>query len=473
MEHNLYGLEIDKRAYQLAYFAVMMKARQYDRRFFSRGIAPQLYCPTGYPEGAEFGSLLLVNDLEDRPQENVDRHLFSGNFAEELNRWNFRRLLAQKYDVVCTNPPYMAVSNACVKLNEYIKKNFADSKADLFAAFIERCGQLLKCNGYQAMITQHAWMFLSSFEKLREKIQLVDIVNMAHLGARAFEEIGGEVVQTTSFVIRKSHITDFKGVYCRLIEPTTQQSKEDMFLAGENRYISAQKNFSKIPGSPVSYWVSERFINVFIQFPLLGDISYPKQGLATSDNDRYLRFWFEVVLNNIEFQCVGSSQSKDISAMWYPYCKGGMFRKWYGNREYVINWRNNGQDLKINPKSVIRNPDTYFLSGMSYSDVSTGDFGLRYYGTGFVYDSCGPMLFSSKKCSDENILGVLNSVVINSLYKIVCPTIHFTQSAVAKAPIALTSDEKIYGLVKQNINISKRDWDSYETSWDFKKHPLI
>ena len=208
----------------------------------------------------------------------------------------------------------MAVSNADAKVNDYVKKNFPDSKADLFAVFIERCGQMAKKNGYQAMITQHSWMFLSSFEKLRTKLLVVDIVNMAHLGARAFEEIGGEVVQTTAFVIRKSHIADYKGEYCRLIEPTSQQGKENMFLDGENRYNTDQSNFSKIPGSPVAYWVSAGLLSAFATGKSLGDIALARNGMKTGENGRFVRLWWEVILQGFNST---ACDWKDNHEVWY------------------------------------------------------------------------------------------------------------------------------------------------------------
>lgn len=480
VEHNLYGLEIDKRAYQLAYFAVMMKARQYDRRFFSRGIAPQLYCPTGYHDGAEFGSLLVVDKLEDKPQEDTERHLFTEKYADELNRWNFRHLLAQKYDVVCTNPPYMAVSNAGARLNEYVKKNFADGKADLFAAFIERCGQLLKYNGYQAMITQHAWMFLSSFEKLRGKIQLVDIVNMAHLGARAFEEIGGEVVQTTSFVIRKSHIKDFKGVYCRLIEPTTQQGKEDMFLAEENRYNAVQNNFSKIPGSPVAYWASKQVIENFHISKSLIDYSKPKVGQNTGDNERFLRFWQEVCINRIGF----GVKHEDLSITnfkWIPYNKGGSFRRWYGNFNRVVNWENNGKEIKNYAvirnngrhwSRYIQNIETLCMEGISWSDIASTRFGCRYLPQGFICDVKGSSMYPAEELRNY-ILAFLNSCVSIYYLQILNPTTTFQVGNIGSLPFIFEQVNRINFVTDINIRLSEIDWDSYETSWDFKKHPLV
>lgn len=348
LKNNLFGLDIDDRAAQLAYFAVMMKARQYDRRLLTRGIQPHIYAfaesntITTAPlhdmgitlsrdeydtavkqvlrlldelrDAKEYGSILTVTPCDwdllrrfavPRTEDEGGQQLL-GIHGEQIAAPLLQRLinigeaLSQQYDVVVTNPPYMAVSNAGAKVNDYVKKNFPDSKADLFAVFIERCGQMAKKNGYQAMITQHAWMFLSSFEKLRTKLLAVDIVNMAHLGARAFEEIGGEVVQTTSFVVRKSHIADYKGEYCRLIEPTSQQGKEDMFLAGENRYAADQSNFSKIPGSPVAYWLSLAALKCF-DGAVLSDFADTKTGMQTCDNNRFLRCGLKLIYKKNAF----------------------------------------------------------------------------------------------------------------------------------------------------------------------------
>ena len=350
LKNNLYGLDIDDRAAQLAYFAVMMKARQYDRRLLTRGIQPNVYSireSNGIQtrtveyfhkndpklkadiesiiaemrDAKEYGSILNIKPVDfaglyARFEEiRSDISMLKASALEELLPLvKCAEVLAQKYDVVVTNPPYMGGSGMGAKLSDYVKKNFPDSKADMFAVFIERCGQMAKKNGYQAMITQHAWMFLSSFEKLRTKLLAVDIVNMAHLGARAFEEIGGEVVQTTSFVIRKSHIADYKGEYCRLIEPTSQQGKEDMFLAGENRYAADQSNFSKIPGSPVAYWVSEAFYNIF-RFERIEKYAQKIcKGGFTGNNDKYLRMWEEVDYSS-------------IPSKWNRYSKGGSYRR--------------------------------------------------------------------------------------------------------------------------------------------------
>ena len=237
--------------------------------------------------------------------------------------------LAHKYDVVVTNPPYMGSSGMSAKLLEFVKKKYPDSNSDLFAVFIERCGQMTKKNGCQAMITQHEWMFLSSFDKLRGKMLPTYIVNMAHLGARAFEEIGGEVVQTTSFVIRKSHIADYKGEYCRLIEPTTQQGKEDMFLIGENRYAADHSNFSKSPGSPVAYWVSNHIPEIYAKYPTLESIADVRHGLSTGKNEWFVRMWEEIEWNKVDTTLTNQSEIDNIQGRYVPYNKGGEFRLWY------------------------------------------------------------------------------------------------------------------------------------------------
>ena len=329
LENNLYGLDIDDRAYQLAYFAVMMKARQYNRRILNGETTCQVYAiqesnninrthlkylGAGMDDlevntarvqveglldtlrdAKEYGSILkvesynwellrrFVSAADAGDQVTLDSAGLEVTVAQLLTLIDIAETIAQKYDVVVTNPPYMAISNGDARLNEYVKKNYPDSKADLFAVFIECCSAMTEQNRYQAMITQHSWMFLSSFEKLRKKLLRKDTINMAHLGPRAFEEIGGEVVQTTSFVMRKSHVAEYKGTYCRLIDPPTQRGKEDMFLAGKNRYTAQQSNFSKIPGSPVAYWVSDLSFQCFAA-GLLSSYAETKQGFKTGDN---------------------------------------------------------------------------------------------------------------------------------------------------------------------------------------------
>ena len=478
VQHNLYGLDIDRRATQLAYFSVMMKARQYDRRFLSRNLQPMVFSTTGDEEGENFGSLVMVDDPGEMPQDPQTVFEFA-DYEQRLDAWNYRCLLAQKYHVVVTNPPYMAVSNGNGQLQDYVKKNFPDSKADLFAVFIERCGQLAGKNGYQAMITQHAWMFLSSFEKLRAKLQTVDTVNMAHLGPRAFEEIGGEVVQTTSFVLRKSHIKGYKGTYCRLIEPATQQGKEEVFLSGENRHTAQQNNFSKIPGAPVAYWVSNTIYHIFEKSKKLGEIAKPRQGLATGCNDLFVRQWFEVIIQKINFSASSIEDSVCSKKKWFPYNKGGEFRRWYGNNDYVVNWENDGALIRNfkNELGKIRsrpqNTSFYFRESISWSDITSGTTAFRYKPVGHIYDITGMSFFSETNLF--YLLGLCNTTTIRECLKILAPTMHCQIGDVANLPVILNGDHnsEIQELVGKCIALVCIDWDSFETSWDFTCHPLV
>lgn len=510
VENNLYGLDIDDRAAQLSYFTVMMKACQYDKRFLRRKVQPHVYAIVEsnhvdryaveyfcngdaklkeamdtiieeLHDAKEYGSIITVSNQDwnalyarfDEIQNESVTSIYTDEALSLRSIVNVAKAMTQKYHVVITNPPYMGASNMSAKLSDYVKKNYPDSKSDLFAVFIEICGKMLKANGLQGMITQHTWMFLSSFEKLRKKLQQKSLINMVHLGARAFEEIGGEVVQTTSFVFRNVCIDQYKGVYCRLTDELSQQAKENAFLEKKDFYESSQSYFNVIPASPYVYWMSKPMVKAFTRGTALAEIAFPRQGLATSNNDKYLRFWYEVDIGRISFN--ETSSPTDVAAKWYPHCKGGGGRKWYGLRDYVINWESNGSSLKADKKAVIRNPDLYFHDGFSYSDVSTGDFGLRYYGTGFVFDSSGPMIFLStdnKVHYDKwSFLALMNSKPVNEFLKFLCPTIHYTQSSVAKIPVLVLKSK--CNAAFENYQLSKADWDSFETSWDFQRHPLL
>lgn len=474
VQKNLYGLDIDRRAAQLAYFAVMMKARQYDRRFFTRGIQPNLYHPGAYAEGQEFGSLLMVDELESKPEQPDEITLFDGDYADKLNTWNFRSLLARQYDVVVTNPPYMAVSNGNAALNKFVKDNYPDSKGDLFACFMERCGRFTKQDGYQAMITQHAWMFLSSFEKLRAKLlQSADIVNMAHLGPRAFEEIGGEVVQTTSFVLCRAYIRGYKGAYCRLVDPTTQQGKEEMFLAGENRYTAQQSNFSKIPGSPIAYWASVKIFKAYENGELIGDIADVKIGMGTGKNEIFVREWWEIFYSRIDFSLKSVDDLETSTGRYFPYNKGGEFRLWFGNLQEVLWFDAEGRRYMDTMSGHRENGahDFYCKEGLTWSFISSSKFGIRYLPTGCFFDVAGSTLFSR----NDNFftLGFLASCVCFEILKILNPTLNYQAGNIKNLPLLIDRKQEVNNRVNQNIQISKQDWDSYETSWDFKRHPLV
>lgn len=506
LKNNLFGLDIDDRAAQLAYFAVMMKARQYDRRLLTRGIQPNIhsiiesnalggayklamgdfllskehqetlnYLLDAFIDAKEYGSILCLekrdyvgllrawNLTASQTTENLNLTLWFAAVEHEIPKLIEQAIiLTQGYDVVVTNPPYMAVSNAGAKVNDYVKKNFPDSKADLFAVFIERCGQMAKKNGYQAMITQHAWMFLSSFEKLRTKLLAVDIVNMAHLGARAFEEIGGEVVQTTSFVIRKSHIADYKGEYCRLIEPTSQQGKEDMFLAGENRYAADQSNFSKIPGSPVAYWLSLQTVDAF-KAKKLYEVFEARNGITTGQNDLFIRYWYEVVPK---------------SDKWFKCNKGGSFRRWYGNQEYVIDWENDGfrlknfRDERGKQRSTLRSIEFNFAQAITMSRIGSGITSFRFLPNGFITEGASNNIYFKENW--ENLLAFLNSKVCDFILELYNPTINVMPDDLRNLPLTyLQASICCNHQVNKAVMLSKTDWDSYETSWDFKRNPLV
>lgn len=510
VKNNLYGLDIDDRAAQLAYFAVMMKARQYDSRFLTRGIQPHIYSimeSNGFDrnlveyfengdEKLKKAMDRLVSELHDAKEygsilnvTNVDFEAFYARFEEIRTDASIYQLpaintllpfvqiaqtMAQKYDVVVTNPPYMGASGMAAKLSEFVKKKYSDSKSDLFAVFIEKCVQMLAKNGLQAMITQHAWMFLSSFEKMRDKIACYDTVNMAHLGARAFEEIGGEVVQTTSFVFRNTLIPSYQGVYCRLISPNTQDGKEEMFIRGENRYVAKQDDFSKIPGSPIAYWASQKIFGCFARNRALSAVCRPTQGLATADNARFVRLWQEVSLDKFGIGCKSIEESKISGKKWFPYNKGGEFRKWYGNQNFVLNWYNDGAAIRNFKGAVIRNPKTYFHQSVSWSKVSSGSIAFRFFPFGFVYDVAGTSLFFEDDDHIPCMIGLVNSKVVKHFLNIISPTLNYEVGQISNLPVCDFGDSTCINQTVTNcISLSRTDWDSFETSWDFKKHPLV
>lgn len=522
LEHNIYGLDIDDRAYQLAYFAVMMKARQYNRRILngentchvyaiqeSNNInrAHLKYFGAGMDDieknaaklqleglldiltdAKEYGSILNVEsynwDLLRRfvAAEDTDGQISMDSVgvedtAEQLNRLiDIGETMARKYWVTCTNPPYAGTSNLSAKVNNFVKKNYPDSKADLFAVFIERCRQMTVNNGFQAMITQHSWMFLSSFEKLREKMMLTEIVNMAHLGARAFEEIGGEVVQTTSFVRCANHVEGYKGTYCRLVEPTSQQGKEDMFLAGENRYTANQDDFAKIPGSPVAYWVSSAMRSLFEEAQTINQHGKSLQGTVTGDNDRFMRLWFEV--DDCKFSILSV---KYKTAKWFPYCKGGEFRRWYGNMSHVINWEDDGFDIRHfcdasgKLRSRPQNTNYFFREGITWSSLTGGLFGGRYLDEKNTFSDIGPLIVLNDVSEMPVVLAYVNSKVFQEILDICCTGLHYQNGVIGKLPCIDSSKapNQVIGMTENCIQISRADWDSFETSWDFKKHPLL
>lgn len=494
VRNNLWGLDLDKRAYQLAYFAVMMKTRQYDKRLWYRiekkefdAKLPNLSHFQDLPvvdykllddtmasfikqfENADtYGSLITIQ-ADDEIDSAIDS--FEGKIGFDRSHlehfMQLYKILSQRYDVVCTNPPYMAMANANDRLKSYVEKNYPDTKSDFFAVFIEKCAEIAKPNGYYAMITQHAWMFLASYEKLREKLHFKTTVNMAHLGARAFDEISGEVVQTTAFVNTNIHISSYVGTYLRLVTVNGEKEKENLFLSGENRFSVSQNNFTKITGAPIAYWVSNNFLSIFNN-PTISKYAFSDGQILTGNNDKYLRFLWEVCADGIR------DRSK-----WVLHAKGGEQRRWYGNIDTVVSWTpesiNHYKHDKISrfPKEHI-----LFRKGITWSLISSNDlFSMRLLTDDTTFNKAAATILFDNESLIEYFLGFLNTKITQSILRTINPTMNTNIKDILALPICISKDndiqEKVTDLVKHNIQISKNDWDSFETSWDFKEHPFV
>ncbi|MBT8900173.1 BREX-1 system adenine-specific DNA-methyltransferase PglX [Lactobacillus delbrueckii subsp. bulgaricus] len=515
VKNNIWGLDIDERAAQLAYFSIMMKARAYDRRFFSRNLQPHVYeiresnnidqasLEYIYQENKniapaiketldelydakEYGSILqtkqqdwkLIYD-ELMPSDSIYEELIQNELIPILE---VGQALSQQYDVVVTNPPYMGSSGMDKKLSSYVKKHFPNSKADMFAVFIEVCGNLSKKDGLYGMITQQSWMFLSSFEKLRRELQKTATVNMVHLGARAFDEIGGEVVQTTAFVKINNYIHDLNGKYVRLVEVDGENNQRNRFLeeisikSPSLIFCVSDSQFDNIPGAPIAYWASDQLIKDF-EFPTISSIVTPKVGLQTGDNDRFLRLWFEP-----DFRKGSLIDKCNYKKKWFPMNKGGSFRKWYGNLDWVINYENDGYEIKKYASELyktssrtIRNTQFYFLESITWSALTSGALSFRYSYKGAIFGSGGHAAFSKDKETLLYGLGLMNSK-INKLYlDIVSATMNKNVDDIRATPFIFnkSKSKEIIQSVKQCIEISRIDWNSFESSWNFLKHPMV
>ncbi|MGE4333542.1 MAG: BREX-1 system adenine-specific DNA-methyltransferase PglX [Macellibacteroides sp.] len=522
---NLFGLDIDLRAAQLAQFALLLKAAAVDRSVITRNITPHVYAMPDKAifteqevedflgrEGKEFveplrealqlmeqsqnlGSIMKFNIPPQARQAIASRykHWTKHNASNILEQELWQRMkpyievllvLTQKYEAVAANPPYMGSGNMNDDLKKYINDNYSKSKADLFSVFMEVCMQVGKPRALMGMINMHSWMFLSSFEALRKYfIEHYHFENMLHLGPRTFDELSGEVVQNAAFVMRNCK-SIYTGVYYRLVDGVNCSTKETMFLNGENRYPNiSQSNFEKIPGSPIAYWVSERYIEAIQENLSIGDISEPRAGLQTSDNERFLRIWSEV---NFRKFAIGLSRDVALKSFykWFPHNKGGRFSKWFGNNDIVINFENDGKELKYwlenNPNDPstkswsrnLRNYSLYFKEGLTWSSVGGTNIGARYTPQGFLFDTSGPMLFCDNLFY---MLGLINTVVFGSFIKIFSQTLSTGSGDFAKVPYKIDQKHlfEINTLVLNSIKIAKSDWDSRETSWDFQQSPLI
>ena len=510
LENNLFGLDIDERAAQLACFAVMMKARQYDRRIFSRGFQPHVYAIAesngidaftrdyfanndpklkealdsiinDLHDAKEYGSILTVSPVDfaalyarmDEVQNDISFHK-DAVLNTILPLIRVAEILAQQYDVVVTNPPYMGGANMDARLSEFVKKHYPDTKSDMSTVMMERTLKMCKPNGFMAMINIPVWMFLSSYEKLREHlISENTIMSMVHPGRGIF----GSDFGTTSFVIGKSHVPGYMGSYCRLFDKQGEvqsiEEREQAFLSGKGRYTAQQSNFSKIPGSPVAYWVSDKMLTAF-SGKKISDVAETCMGLTTGDNGKFLRLWYEVAITKLKFDAKNSDDAKQSKAKWFPYHKGGEFRRWYGNNDYVVNWENDGTALRAFPGSTIRNSAYYFREAITWSLITSSIISFRYRPIGFVFGDAGPAVFPNK-VNFCVLLGLLNTKIVQNASAIINPTINSSSGVIANFPAVerVPAENKIINDTEENIKISKKDWNSYETSWDFQRHPLL
>lgn len=528
LEHNIYGLDIDDRAYQLAYFAVMMKARQYNRRILngentchvyaiqesnSINRAHLKYFGAGMDDieknaakmqleglldtltdAKEYGSILNVEsynwDLlrrfvaaEDTAGQISMDSVGVEDTAEQLNRLvDIGETMARKYWVTITNPPYAAISNLSPKVNDFVKANYPDSKVDLFAVFIERCGLMTRVSGYQVMITQHAWMFLASYENLRDKLLNKELINLAHLGPHAFDEINGEVVQTSSFVFCNDFFSNYNSTFVQLVGGKNEAAKAAMFISGEHRFNKTNEQLREIQGTPyTAYWASDVVLSAFKKSHLVGDVSEPRVGMATANNDRFIRLWFEVNRNKFGINISSRKEAVESRKKWFPFAKGGEQRKWYGNNDTVVNWENDGfeiQNFKDEKTGRIRshnyNLDYIFSSALTWTVIGTEKTSFRFCPVGFLYSNSGYGLFCNNEKTKYYLLGFMNSKIAASLLKILSPSMGFESGYLRKLPL-IESDslDSIVERVKHCIDGSNAEWDSFEISWDFKKHPLL
>lgn len=525
--NNIYGLDIDDRAAQLAYFSVMMKARQYDRRFFSRGIQPHVYAIEesnginreqlnhlgaglsdieknsakmqieglldNLKDAKEYGSILNVDDCDwDLLRRFVSESGAESQFSLEyigidqtvehlLRLIDVGEVLEQKYDVVVTNPPYMGNGGMSAKLSDFVKKNYPDSKGDMSTVCMERTLTMCKSNGYMAMINIPVWMFLSSYEELRRSLLSKNtFVNMLHLGRGVF----GSDFGTTSFVIKNGNHAEYIGTYRRLFRKQgavdSVDTKEIWFFDEIGCFISKQNRYFDIPGTPIAYWVSSRFIECF-QNQAISDIAQARLGMATASNDRFLRLWHEVSFNRIGFKIKDRDEAQLSKKKFFPYNKGGEFRKWYGNRDYVVNWENDGfeiRNFKDEKTGRIRshnyNLDFIFREGITWTFLSSSKFSSRYYEKGFLCDAVGCGLYAATK-DILYIEALLCSSVTDYILNVLNPSISYQPGNIGSIPLCVSDGNRhtIEELADKCISNSKQDWDSYETSWDYKKNPLI
>ncbi len=534
LENNIFGLDIDDRAAQLSGFSLLMMARQDDRRIFTRDVRLNIVSlqeslhldvatlwqqlnfhqqnQTGsmgdmfaentalpHTDSAEYQLLMrtlkrfvnakTLGSLIQVPQEEEMelKALLDALYRIELEGDSQQKaavkafipyiqqawILAQRYDAVVANPPYMGGKGMNGELKEFAKNNFPDSKSDLFAMFIERGFCWLKDVGFNSMVTMQSWMFLSSYEKMRKNIlDKFTIETMVHMGNGVMKIAFG----TNATVFRNTNIQSYQGSfsYAGNDDINEEGYPEEFPVKNERLKNTAASDFQKIPGAPIAYWVSSKILELFQYNPTWGEMSNARQGMATADNDRFLRYWYEVSKNNISFSSKNSAEAIESKCKWFPYNKGGSFRKWYGNHEYVVNWKNDGEELKnFKPRSVIRNPEQYFKPSVSWSDVTSGENAFRYYPEGFIHDSCGHSIFDLDHKNTLIALSFCNNKFASGIIKVLNPTMHFHIGYFDRLPYPEEMKKINLSFMERLIDIAKKDWDSFERSWNFSAPPML
>ena len=522
LENNLFGLDIDKRAAQFAYFSVMMKAREYDSGFFGRKNIPQPrvydiqesnwlggaykhemgnflnsqqhrdtlnYLLDTFVGAKEYGSILQIKPLDYEGLKEAWETSAAAT-AGDINMvmWYDAAkdavaqlieqavMLSQKYDAVVTNPPYMGASNMNPCLNEFIKQNYADYKSDFFSAFVVRASQMTKLEGRCGFFTPYVWMFIQSYEKLRQYLySQATLETLIQFEYSAFEEA---TVPVCTFTFAKRHVNK-KGNYLRLVDfrggMEVQRQKTLEAIANHNcgfYYEQSTDNFAKIPGCPVAYWATDKCIEAFVNGQILSCVAQIKQGIKTGDNDKFVRLWYEVSVLQTTL-CEGKK--------WYPYNKGGDYRRWFGNNVNVVDWENDGESIKNfrkeDGKLRSRPQNLSFMGreGLTYTDISSTYFGIRWSPSGFIFDATGSMIFSNESGKQNYLLGMLSSKVTTLYTSFFSPTIHFEVGEISRIPIVYSEInlKRVDKITKDNIELSRGDWDAFETSWDFKRHPLV
>ena len=523
LENNLYGLDIDDRAGQLAYFAVMMKARKYNRRILDSGIRPRVMsinesnaidinmdklgpeAPIAkklikeLEDAKEYGSILKLtvtkDDLEalKKRLEDIDRMADYGSLIAQYDSYLIieslyplveqAEIMIQKYDVVVTNPPYMGAGGMSNALLRYIKGYYPDTKTDLFSVFMERSLDLIRLDGFMAMITMQGWLFLSSFEKIRKIIINNSITSLIHIGYNSFPELNSKVTQAVSFVVRNTHLMNYAGTYLDLTTNYGQSAdKEEAFFDSKQhklQYECKAAQFEIIPGHPLLYTASKRLLTAF-QERKLGEIAKPRQGLATGDNGKFTRIWFEVSFENVFLSAHSRGEAEKSGRKWFPYNKGGEYRKWYGNNDWIVDWSNDGAEIrnfrddKGKLYSRPQNMDSYFQPSITWSKVSTSGIAFRFKDWGHIFDVAGTSIFAEPEML-YYLLVFCNSVVAGTIAKMISPTVNYEVGHVSSFPIIVDKKHinQCCELAKESIRLSKDDWDSFELSWDFKRHPIV